>query len=149
MASIFKSVEVTAGLKRYCASGVYALYGHYTLAGSALVINDVIQMVNIPAGARVLAVDLYVDRLDTGATPTITLDVGDGVTTNLYITLAVVGQSAVGQVTSKTATYGQASAFAVSPYTSDDTIDILVHTAPQTGLTNSTVKLVALVSNDI
>ena len=68
MASLFYSVEVTRGdTPRACTPGVYSVYGHYTLAGTSLVINDVIQMVSVPLGARVIDVILDIDDVDTGS----------------------------------------------------------------------------------
>lgn len=147
MASTFKSVEVTANPSpRYNEKGVYALYGHYALA-AALVINDVIQMVAVPAGARVLGVSIKTPDLDTHQTPTIALDVGDGDDTDRFIAASIIGQAG-GQVNNMAATYGNADGYA-KQYSADDTIDIKVLTAPATGATTGTIELVALVCNDV
>jgi hypothetical protein len=146
MASTFSSVEVTRGDFRYNEKGVYALYGTYELA-AALVINDVIKMVNIKSGTKVLHVMLFVDGLDTGTS--LVLDVGDDGDTDRFITGSVIGRSSTaGQIDSLAATYGNKDGFAYE-YTADNTIDVKVQTAPASGASTGTVTLVALVSNDI
>lgn len=146
MASTFKSVEVTRGDFRYNEKGVYPLYGTYELA-AALVQNDVIQMVNVPAGATVLFAQLFTDDLDTNQAPAIELDVGMGDDTNKFIRDALVGQAG-GWVNSIEATYGNVDGFCYK-FTADDTIDVKVKTAPGTGAATGTLTLMVLVCNDI
>lgn len=146
MASTFKSVEVTRGDFRYNEKGVYALYGTYEFA-AALVINDVIQMVNIKSGTKVLHVMLFVDALDSGTS--VILDVGDDGDTNRFIKDAVIGRSsAAGQVDSLATTYGNSDGFAYE-YTANNTIDVKVQAAPGSGTSSGTITLVALVASDI
>src|SRR5262245_57820360 len=63
---------------------------------AALTSGQVIQMIPVPKGARVYAptsVILSSTDLDTGATPAITLHVGDGNDTDRYITSSTIGQT--------------------------------------------------------
>ena len=141
MASTFKSVEVTRGdTIRAVSPGVYSVYGHYTLAGTSLVINDVIQMVSVPLGARVIDVILDAGSLDSGTT--VGVCVGDGGTTNRYITVTTLFQNASGITRANTVGYTR------TQYTVNDTIDVMVVTAPQTGLTTSVISMVALLAID-
>ena len=140
MASLFYSVEVTRGdTPRAVTPGVYSVYGHYTLAGTSLVINDVIQMVSVPLGARVIDVILDIDDVDTGSQ--FGCAVGDDGTTNRYITNTTLGRSA-GIARANGATYERTA------YTVNQTIDVFVVTAPQTGITTSVISLCALLAID-
>lgn len=104
---------------------------------AALALNDVIQMVKVPVGAIVSNVVLATDDLDSGGSPAIVLDVGDGGNTDRYIDGATVGQA--GGIT-------DSSNLAIDgigyTYTAEDTIDILVQVAPATGATSGTIKLI-------
>jgi hypothetical protein len=103
-------------------NSVHVRRAEYTLT-AALVAADVIQMVPVFAGERVLAVTLNVEDCDTGAT--LTMSVGDGVATAKYLALSSVGQAG-GTVRSVAfATEALANAEAVA-YTVTDTIDIVV-----------------------
>ena len=140
MASTFYSVEVTRGdVPRACTPGVYSVYGHYTLAGTSLVINDVIQMCAVPLGARVI--DVVVDVGDCDGGTSAGLVVGDGGTTNRYITATTLGQAAG-------IARANAPGYTRTAYTVNDTIDIKFITAPETGLTTSVISLVALLAID-
>jgi len=147
MASTFKSIQVTKGdTPRKVTPGVYSVYGEYELS-AALVVNDVIQMVAVPQGARVLNIFLNADDLDTGG-PAIVLDVGDGGSTARFIDGALVAQAGTGNnVDMMNGTYGIGAGFGYQ-YTVNDTIDVLVETAPTTGTTTGTIKLIALLSVD-
>lgn len=90
----------------------------------APVINDVYQMVNVPAGARVLAWTLGADDLDSGTA--ITLSLGDGASTARYVSASTIAQTGAAPVNALLKTgYGFI-------YTAADTIDILVAAAPTT-----------------
>jgi hypothetical protein len=100
--------------------------------GTALVINDVLQMVKVPRDCTVTDVILVVDDLDTGTT--ITLGVGYGGNPDYFIVASTVGQDG-----------GLARADAVTAFplelSANDTIDVLVVAAP-TGGGVGTVTLV-------
>jgi hypothetical protein len=103
---------------------------------AALALNDVLEMVKVPAGAIVVGCVLATDDLDTNGTPTIVLDVGDGSDTDRYIDGSTVGQA--GGVTD----FSNLAIGGIGyTYTSEDTIDILVQAAPATGATSGTIKL--------
>ncbi len=147
MATTYKSVEVTAGdVPRAVTPGVYSVYGHYAAVGSSLVINDVVQMCKVPLGARVLGIALESTDLDSGATPAVTLSIGDGDDTDRFIANSTVGQAG-GVVAFPTGT-GFNTAGMAYQYTTNDTIDILVGTAPQTTATTFTFKMTVLLSID-
>ena len=136
-----KSNKVTANAPaRDLPSGVLAVVGTYAL-GAALALNDVIQMVTVPAGATILDVLLAVTDLDTGGSPAIVLTVGDGGDTDRFVTASTVGQA--GGVARLNATTG-----AGYKYTAKDTIDVLVSTGPATGATSGTVSLTVLYTMD-
>ena len=142
MASTFKSVEVTRGdTIRAVTPGIYSVYGHYTLAGTSLVVNDVIQMVSVPIGARVIQVILDAGATDNAGTSG-ALCVGDGNTAARYISTNIPASQTGGIVRANVAGYDRTA------YTVNDTIDIKVITAPQTGYTTSVLSMVALLAID-
>jgi hypothetical protein len=110
-----------------------AVTGSYALT-AALVLDDIIQMVRVPAGATVLDVTLKVPDLDSHGSPAITLDVGYGGDDDYWIVANTVGQAGG---------FIRASATTTVPlaFTSEDTIDIHVDTAPATGATTGTLYL--------
>lgn len=142
MASTFKS-DLASG---YRAAGVgggsqeIVVYAEYEIT-AALVVNDVIQMIPVPAGAQIMEVTLGADDLDSNGTPAIVLDVGDGSVTDRLIDGATVGQAGGRTSTLKTGAFGYT-------YTASDTIDVIVQVAPATGATSGTIMLrVAYVMN--
>ena len=104
---------------------------------AALALNDVVQMVKVPAGAIVSNVVLATDDLDTNGTPAIVLDVGDGGDTDRYIDGSTVGQAGGITDSSNLAIDGIGYTYSV-----EDTIDGLVQVAPATGATSGTIKLI-------
>ena len=97
---------------------------------TALALNDVIEMLPVKAGERILEIHLFADDLDTGGSPAIVLDVGDGDDTDRFIDGSTVGQAG-----------GSESAISKHVYAADDTIDVLVQAAPATGATGVTITL--------
>lgn len=89
---------------------------------TGLVLNDIIQMVKIPAGATVLDVKLSSTATDTGSVPALRLEVGDGDDPNRYITASDIGVA--GGIAVLNAQAGHCYAYAA-----EDTIDIKVSTA--------------------
>lgn len=142
MATTYYSDQITTNdSRRYNEKGNYTLYGTFTLT-AALVINDVIQMVRVPNGARVVNMEIYSDDLDSGG-PTILFDVGDGSVTDRFGASLTLGQSAgfVRGIQTKDGFGYQ--------YTADDTIDLKVHTAPTTGATSGDIIMRVDVCNDV
>lgn len=112
-------------------------YGEYTLTSAAELgtINNVIEMVRVPAGARIIGMHGYLPDNDGGAS--FTLDVGDGSDTDRFIAASTVGQAA-----GWFSTVNMASTGVGYKYTAADTIDLLVHAAPASAAaTSGTVYL--------
>lgn len=107
----------------------FARYAKFTV-DTALALNDVIEMVPVYKDETVLAVLVKSGDLDTGATPTISLDVGDGDDVDFYIDGSNIGQAG-----------GQANGVIAKKYTADDTIDIKCVTAPATGATAKDIEM--------
>ena len=113
----------------------------------ALVVDDVIQMIPVAKGERVVDCILITDDLDTNGTPTITLDVGDDLDPDRYIDGSDIGQT--GGHEKLGAGVAAAAAFNLDlQYTADNTIDVKVAVAPATGATTGTIKLRAFIVND-
>lgn len=98
-------------------------------------LNDVYQMVMVPAGFTVFGGAAWATDMDTG-TNTIVFTVGDGLVTNRYLgvaggTIAQAGGSAV---------FASAAFTAPFTYAQPDTIDILITTGPNVGA-NGTFNL--------
>lgn len=135
-ATTFSSSQVAAAVNpRTCENGVCVVSGTYEIT-AALVISDVIQMVKVPAGAYIIEATLQTDDLDT-AGPAIVLDVGDGTTTDRFIDACLAAQVAANDVTCR---INQMDGLYYN-YAAEDTIDVIVATAPTTGATSGTVSL--------
>lgn len=112
----------------------YTAYSSYSVT-AALALNDVIEMLRVPAGARITRVTLKASDLDTGGSPAIVLDVGDTGDTDRLIDGATIGQAG-GTSTSLVSSTGQ-----FYKYTTETVISVLVQAAPATGATTGTVEL--------
>ena len=136
MATTYYSDKVIAGAHVPAKAGIHGNEVVATFeAAVALVIDDVIQMVKVPAGARVVDVILAVDDLDTDGSPAIVLDVGDGDNDDLYILGSTKGQAG-GVERMGVGIVGTApGVFKV--YSAEDTVDIHVDTAPVAGGTGT------------
>lgn len=141
MATLTTSKVASTVQSRTIVNGVIAVYATYALS-AALALDDVIQMVKIPAGATVLDVKLTADDLDTNAAPAIVLDVGDGGDTDRFIDGSTIGQS--GGIT---ASMNVRTGF-LHAYTAEDTIDVHVQVGPATGAASGNVKLAVLYTMD-
>lgn len=98
---------------------------------SSLALNDVIQMIPVAPGERVVDLQLICEDLDTG-TPAIVLDVGDGDDTDRYIDGSTAAQAGgVTRMGSGIDTDAEAIAYN-KLYTVADTIDVLVQVAAAT-----------------
>lgn len=94
---------------------------------SSLALNDVIQMIPVAPGERVVDIQLIVEDIDSATT--LVLDVGDGDDTDRYIDGATVGQAG-GFARMGAGIDTDAEAIAVNRlYTVADTIDVLVQAA--------------------
>ena len=119
--------------------------GEYTIT-AALAANDVIQLCDVFKGETVVGVIIKSDDLDTNGSPAIVLDVGYGGATAAFIdgsTIAQAGGTA-SSLAIGNATHGSPATAPVT-FTADDTIDVLVQTAPGTGATTGTITMWLLV----
>jgi hypothetical protein len=145
MATFTTGATSAAGLNRanisYPDNSVHVRRAEYTLL-AALVAADVIQMIPVFAGERVLYVTLSTEDCTTAAD--LTLSVGDGVATAKYLALSAIAQAG-GTVRSVTqATEALANAEAVA-YTVSDTIDVVVGVGG-TGGVGKKIRLEALIA---
>ncbi len=138
--AILTTNKVAEGVQPRAGIGITSVTGEYNLL-AALALNDVIEMVKVPAGATVLDVILVTDDLDAGGAPAITLDVGDGVVPNYYISGSTAGQAGGLE---------RAGALTAHPktYAAEDTVDVTVSVAPATGATTGKISLTALYTMD-
>lgn len=135
MASTFKSNLVKSNRRAGVGVGSQeiVIFATYSVT-AALVVNDVIEMVPVPAGAIITGVTLGATDLDTGGSPAIVLDVGDGTTVDRLIAAATVGQAGGSTSTLPAGAFGYT-------YAAADTINVKVKTAPATGATSGTISL--------
>jgi len=136
MATTYYSAQVTLGdPPRFIGPGNFEVYGSFALT-AALVINDVIQMVKVPPGARILDMEIYADDLDTNVAPSLLLEVGDDGDTDRFIEACTLGQDAsfIRGIQTK-------AGFCYDSYTAANTIDIKVNTAPATGAATGDIKM--------
>lgn len=137
----FQSSRVQNKTKPHAGAGSQEIvvFASYTFA-SAPAVNDVVEMVSVPAGATITGITLGSTDMDTNVTPTLVLDVGDGDDTDRFIDGATIGQAG-----------GASSAFAVAgfgyTYTANDTIDVLIQAGPATGAVGTLTMRVAYVLN--
>tara|TARA_Y100001937_G_scaffold81378_1_gene110063 strand:- start:3106 stop:3549 length:444 start_codon:yes stop_codon:yes gene_type:complete len=109
---------------------------------AALAGSDIVQMLDVFKGETVVGVVLTTTDLDTGGSPAIVLDVGYGGAAASLIDGSTIGQGggtassfAIGN-----ATHGSTATAPVA-FTADDTIDVTVQVAPQTGATSGTITM--------
>ena len=105
-------------------------YAEYSLT-AALALNAVINMMWLPSGAIVTRVDIGGDDLDSGGSPTITLDVGDATTANRFVSADASAKTGVSSST----------AVNFYQYTADTRIQVKCSAAPATGATSGKIKL--------
>ena len=127
-------IQPRAGLALCTVSATYAL-------AAALVIDDLIHMVKIPAGATLLDVILDVPDLDSHETPEITLSVGYTGALEAFISQSTIGQT--GGIVRLSVPGGTQKAFAAG-----DTIQVSATAAPATGATSGTIKLTVIYTMD-
>lgn len=148
MATVTSSAVASTVQARAAHAGLNYAYATYAVpaSGDGTAANDVIQMVKVPAGARVLDVILTSEDLDTNASPTTVFDVGDGDDPDRYIDGTTIGQGGgvvrIGQSVAAGATDGL-----FYRYTTEDTIDITVAAAGSTKAAGN-VTLCVLYSTD-
>jgi hypothetical protein len=141
MASTFSSSQAAAGVSpKYLHAGAIVRSASYAIT-AALVVNDVIQMFKLPAGATVHDVILAADDLDTNGTPTIALDVGDATTANRFISASTVARAGGVGRTDQAGGVGY-------QYSADTMVQVKVSTAPATGATSGNITLTVAYTMD-
>lgn len=140
MATTYVSTKAATGVQPrldvhddtlYCEFDIAAAVGTAAnggggAGGTAFVINDVVQMVKVCAGTRVVGCVLSCDALESNAA--IVTAVGDGDDDDRFITGATIGRSSASGVANLNNHAGL-----IWQYTTDDTIDFKVTTAGTAG----------------
>ena len=92
MANTYKSAQVQSARVRGNWRGAdFTEYG--TIAATEAALGDVFELVQIPNGYAIESVILDCDQLDSNATPTLALEVGDATTPARFITGSTVGHA--------------------------------------------------------
>lgn len=84
------------------AGNVLSAYAE-VVCSAALTTADTLNFFDLPAGARILAMTLESNDLDTNGTPTLTLNVGDSGSASRYFSASTVGQAGTAAVASAVA----------------------------------------------
>ena len=121
MATTFTADKVASTVQSRAGDDITAVYSTYAIT-AAFVINDVVQMCKVPAGATILEVTLGVDALDTSTG--VVVAVGDGSTADRFITASTIGRSSANGIVRTNNRLGTNYL-----YTAEDTIDFKVTTA--------------------
>jgi hypothetical protein len=137
----YSGIQPRAGIGFCTASATYTFL-------AALVINDVIQMVKIPAGAVILdwILDIPASGFDTGTA--VVWGLGDGDTPGRFATACVQGRSSAGAIVRPSST-GSVPGSTQYQYAAEDTIDLKVTTGPTTGVASGTLKLTVFYTFDV
>lgn len=148
-AQVFQSRQVATGLPPITACGaddLVAAQAVFTVT-EALEINDVFDLIVLPAGHKLVDAILDVTDLDTGGSPALTLSVGtlagtpgDTVLANRTASENVIAASTVGQA-GGVARAAVAGFTDIAPQDTDRSIGVLCKAAPQTGATSGTIRL--------
>jgi len=135
--AILQSAKAAPTAQPRAGIGICSATAEYNLT-AALALNDVINMVKIPAGATVLDMILVSDNLDTNGAPTITLDVGDNTVANYYINASLIGQT------------NGIERMAAHPktYTAEDMLSVTVATGPATGAVAGNISFTVFYTMD-
>ena len=118
-----------------CDSVTHALAANVTA-------NDVIEMIKVPRGARILEVILTSTDLDTNGSPTWAMEVGDGGDTDRFIASTTIGQ------TGGTVRLGTNVVGTNYQYTAEDTIDIKI-TAVAATFAAGSLSLIVMYRMDV
>lgn len=117
-------------------------YVTYEISATELQLNDVVQMIPVAAGAIILEVVLASDDLDAATSQAVVLDVGDGDDDDRFISGSTIGQG--GGVSRLNSVAGL-----LYKYTSDDTIDLKISTAPGTAAAGTVTLAVCMSFADL
>lgn len=128
-------VKAATGVQFTVAQGVYT-----TSSGEALADSDVLNMVKLPKGARVIDVILTSADIDSNGSPAVVLDVGDSADADRFIDGSTIGQAG-GIERSNTSD-------PFFTFTADGYINVTVVTAPATQVNDASIKLTVLYTMD-
>ncbi len=88
----YTSAQVSSALVRGNWRGAdFTVFGTVAVASAA--VGDIYQVCRVPNGYSIESVILDTDQLDSNATPTVTLEVGDSTTPGRFITGATTGHA--------------------------------------------------------
>ena len=148
MATTFTAPETSSNsLFQPFPDGMIGVRETTWVTSAAWVLNDVVQMVKVFDGERVLDVQVLMETdADTNGSPAIVIAVGDGDDADRYISASTIGQAGgfvrLGQGIDTAAE----AASMRHTYTADDTIDLKVTTAPATGVAAVTVTMRVMIA---
>lgn len=112
---------------------------------AAFVVDDIIQMIPVAIGERVIDLQLIVET-DLDTSTGVVLDVGDGDDTDRYIDGSTVGQAGGFAALGSGIVTAAAAAALNKKYTAADTIDVLVQVAASgTATTSGTLRMRAVI----
>lgn len=138
--STYLSTKAQTGVPaKQLAAGVIAVCASYAVA-SAPSANDLIKMMEIPAGATIVDVILDSDTLDSNASKTVTLDVGDTTQAQRFLAASTVAQAGG-------AVHADVAASTAYQYTADTWLYVKFHAAAAT-FAAGTVRLTVLYTMD-
>lgn len=152
MASVLQTALIKSGSQPHPitpsgAHDVVAVRADYALS-AALVVNDIIEMLELPPGMVVVDVILDTADLDTGTTITLSVGilagtVGDTTVANRTNGAQFIASSTIGQ-TGGIARLSVTGGTRVAPSDDRRSIGVSVPVAPTTGATTGTVSLTVL-----
>lgn len=157
MATAYSSAQAASGAAvQTPMTGVSAtIFGSFTWA-AAFVINDTVDLIQVPNGYRIVDLIFDTDQIDSATS--LTLDLGDTGSSTRYLSAnATIGRSANGNTANAasfgggmlTGTLGQTYSIATTGGNPGTTkITLKIHAAPGTGTTSGTMRLAAQIQQD-
>ena len=142
MASTYLATKAAAGIQpKYVENGTISLSSSYTFA-AAFVINDVITIGAVPAGATIQGIDVDVPSLDTSTG--VTWSVGDASSAGRFIANNTSGRSSTGAIV-----YGPSVVGSLNyTYAATTPLQMKITAAPTSGATSGTINFVVQYSMD-
>jgi hypothetical protein len=148
MASTFNATQVSDSYPApdSCSGGeVKTVRGSYSLGGTGLVVNDVINMVKLPAYHVPVDLILDVDQLDSSTSAEVDVGIEAGDTQLVDVDAFIDGETstiraAAGGVVRASSKAG----FRISPDKAERNVTVTVITAPKTAATTATIGVTLL-----
>lgn len=136
----YESTKITTKAPPRAGLGITAVGATFTFP-SAPALNDTVKMFTLPKGARVHEMVFASDDLDTGGTPTISMQVGTGATADKFIVASSIGRTGgLTRLDQKDALLEELSA--------DTDVIVRVSAGPATGATG-TIRLSCIYSLEL